>query len=446
MTDLDIWLSDVLVARTVTRSRGGKISIEYTDEGLSRYSVGSPVLSCSLPAFPGPAAPAVSRAFLEGLLPEGRALEVAAARLRGVHLDAAGAPATPADAVALLLEYGRECAGAVSVMPSGQVPPTEHRLSEPLSGTDLDQLIQNLPTRPLGADPDRDIRMSLGGAQDKLLLTRVDGRWHTPHSGHPSTHILKPTTVWPYSAENEALILALSRMCGLSSSDAWVEKIGATSVLVAQRYDRIRSEDGTIIRIHQEDMCQASGLRPKDKYHIGRPSQHMSAVLRAFANSPRTEISTLFKQVAFRCLVGDEDGHGKNYSLLLHDGTVEIAPIYDTLCTLEYPTLSGKMATRIGVQSSLAKVDRIALLNEARAMGIPQTEAESALDELAADLRSGIENLPGALTDGWPVDHLIDTVQDRTRRLETGEPLGAPETTRRPRATLDAATTRRRQT
>jgi serine/threonine-protein kinase HipA len=437
---LDIWLHGVLTARVTAKSGRRKVVNEYTDEGRLGYGGGAPILSCSLPSIPGPNAPSVSRSFLEGLLPEGRALETAAARLRGVELDLAGAPATPSDVMALLAEYGRECAGAVVLTPSGEGSPTAGHPSSPLSEQELADLIRNLPTRPLGADPARRIRMSLGGAQDKLLLTRVNGRWCAPVDGYPSTHIIKPTTVWPHSAENEALVLALSRECGLSNNEAWTERIGDTTALVVERYDRTVKSDGTIHRLHQEDMCQAVGLRPKDKYLIGRPSERMARVLREFADSPQQEIVNIYKQVAFRAVVGDEDGHGKNYSLLLHDGVVKAAPLYDSFCTLEYPELSGTMGAKIGAHQTLAKVDRAALLDEAKAMGLLPREAEQAVDELSAHVRSGIESLPAEITEGWPSEHLIETVLARLHRLETGRPLGGVKKSSRPSRTLDTIT------
>ncbi|MFY2859252.1 HipA domain-containing protein [Mycobacterium sp. THU-M104] len=437
---LDIWLHGVLAARVTPKSGGRKLVIEYTDEVRLGYGGGAPILSCSLPSVPGPSAPSVSRSFLEGLLPEGRALQHAAARLRGVELDLAGAPATPSDAMAVLAEYGRECAGAVVVVPAGEALPTEGHPSSPLSEEELGDLIRNLPTRPLGADPARGIRMSLGGAQDKLLLTRVNGRWCMPVEGYPSTHILKPTTVWPHSAENEALVLALSRSCGLSGNAAWVERISDATTLVAERYDRNVASDGTIHRVHQEDMCQAVGLRPKDKYLIGRPSERMARVLREFADSPQREMTDIYKQVVFRAIVGDEDGHGKNYSLMLHDGVVKVAPLYDSLSTLEYSELSGTMGTKIGAQQSLATVDRQALLDEAKAMGLPARAAGQALDELATRVRSGIEHLPAEITEGWPSEHLIETVAARSHRLETGQALGGVKESSRPSRTLDTIT------
>lgn len=93
--NIDLWLGGVLTAQAILKPGGRKVVIEYTDEGRHGYGGGAPILSCSLPSTAGPNAPTASRAFLEGLLPEGRALQTAAARLRGVELDLAGAPATP---------------------------------------------------------------------------------------------------------------------------------------------------------------------------------------------------------------------------------------------------------------------------------------------------------------------------------------------------------------
>ena len=94
----------------------------------------------------------------------------------------------------------------------------------------------------------------------------------------------------------------------------------------------------------------------------------MTRLLQVNADSPREQIATLFRQIAFRAIVGDEDGHGKNYSLILDDGSVRLAPLYDSLCTLIYPKLAGNMGAQLGTRTSLAKVDRTALVEEATAM------------------------------------------------------------------------------
>ncbi len=128
--------------------------------------------------------------------------------------------------------------------------------------------------------------------------------------------------------------------------------------------------------------------------------------------------------MAFRTLVGDEDGHGKNYSLLLNNGKVELAPLYDSICTLAYPELSGRMAAPIGNQSSLANVDRKALIEEAIAMGILQSDANSILEGLTADIRASISSLDASFTSGWPSEQVLDIIASRLDRLESGHPLG----------------------
>lgn len=419
--DLDIWLGGRLVARTESRDRGRKVRVAYDDAVADHYGAEIPLLSCSLPT-PGPSEPAKARAFLEGLLPEGRALDTAAAQVRDVRL-VDGAPETARDAVALLAEFGRECAGAVVLLPPGSAAPSEGRY-RPLDDDDLDAIVRGLPQHPIGSDLGRDIRMSLAGAQPKFLLARIDDHWCEPIDGAPSTHIIKPITEWPHSAQNEALIIGLGRTCGLTDSDAWVEQMGDTDVFIAQRYDRRFDEDGQIERLHQEDMCQAAGLRPKDKYTIGRPSEPMMRLLRDNAESPRTQIARLFQQVAFRAIVGDEDGHGKNYSLILDDGAVRLAPLYDSQCTLIYPNLTRDMGAQIGTRTNLAKVDRAALLDEAKAMALTTAEAEEGLDALTTSLRAAIEDLDARFTDGWPSEQVTDIVLARIERLENAQPLG----------------------
>ncbi|HEX8095489.1 HipA domain-containing protein [Jatrophihabitans sp.] len=443
--ELDLWLGDKLVARTATPARGGKVKIVYDGAVAGDLPAETPLLSCSLPT-PGPGEPAPSRAFLEGLLPEGSALSAAAAQVRGVRL-VDGAPESSVDVVALLGEFGRECAGAVVALPAGHPAPSGGRY-EPLDEMALAALVRDLPQHPLGADLSRDIRMSLAGAQPKFLLARIQGRWCEPVAGAPSTHIIKPTQAWAHSAHNEALVLAVARACGLTTSAAWIETMGETTVLVAERYDR-EVLDGRVMRRHQEDMCQAVGIQPSKKYEIGRPSDRMARLLREFAHEPRAQIAALFRQLAFRATVGDEDGHGKNYSVLLDNGLVSLSPLYDSLCTLVYSDLTGRMATKIGAQQSLAKVDRQALITEARAMGLTQAEASYELDAIASGIRTGLESLADEFTAGWPSERVIDIIAARATRLDTGAPLGSgPAAARRSSSsalTLDGATASRRR-
>jgi serine/threonine-protein kinase HipA len=442
MDALELWLDGRRVARTESRDRGRKVRIVYESEIAEEYGPETPLLSCSLPT-PGPSTPAAARAFLEGLLPEGRALEAAASRVRVRLRD--GHPDAPADAVALLAEYGRECAGAVVIVPAGMrgdQPGTYRRIAGPEFG----DLMSELPTRPLGTDPDRGIRMSLAGAQPKLLLAHFGGAWYEAADGAASTHILKPAGIWEHSAENEALVMTLARALGLTDREVWVEQVDGRAVFVAERYDRI-VRGRKVLRLHQEDMCQALGIRPAQKYEIGRPSAQMAGVLRIHTDSPQLELERLYRQVVFRVLIGDEDSHGKNYSLLHIDGRVTLAPMYDSLCTLLYPSLSGMMAAPIGSIQSLLRVTSTALVDEGRAMGIPGTRASEVLAEVGDGLEAALEGLDAAVTTGWPAERVIDLVSTRVRRLRAGQPLG--EGRARParrRVSLDEASANRTRT
>ncbi len=440
MDDLELWLGGKRVARTESRDRGRKVRIVYEPAIAAQYGREVPLLSCSLPT-PGPSAPASARAFLEGLLPEGRALEAAASRVREVRLRD-GSPEMPADAVALLAEYGLECAGAIVAVRAGEKADGKGRYRR-IDEAALEDLLAGLPSRPLGTDLEQGIRMSLAGAQPKLLLARFEGAWYEALDGAASTHILKPAGVWQNSAENEALVMTLAGAVGLTDRAVWVERVAGQAVFVAERYDRV-VRGRRVLRLHQEDMCQALGIRPAQKYEIGRPSERMAGVLRTFTASPRTELERLFRQVAFRVLIGDEDSHGKNHSLLLADGRVTLAPIYDSLCTLLYPPLSGTMAAPIGPHQSLLRVTSGALVDEARAMGLPAARAAEVLAELAEGLDQALGELESAVTSGWPAERVVDLVRGRIRRLQEGKPLGSgPAKPARRRVSLDEATARR---
>jgi serine/threonine-protein kinase HipA len=407
------------VAETLQSAPGLTTRLVYCEDINETFGDEVPLLSCSLPT-PGPTEPAKTRAFLEGLLPEGRALRTMASKHGVLLLN--DAPATIEDLTSLLGAYGWECAGAIMAIPHGTAPPTDARY-QPLDDQAVAKRIGALPWHPLGNDPELDIRMSLGGAQPKLLLSRIDGRWHDAIASAPSTHILKPTVTWPFSAHNESLVMNLARMVKLTPVSSWVEYFAETPCLVTERYDR-RMVDGEIVRLHQEDMCQALGIRPIDKYNVGKLNRRMVRLLREFTNTPSEQVMALFRQIAFRAIVGDEDGHGKNVSLMLDAGDVELAPLYDSLCTLAYPELNGKMVAPIGQQHYLAKVDRAALLEEASSMGLIEAEAREVLDELGTALRTAIESMPLELSSGWPSEELVGVINTRIDRLESGQQMG----------------------
>jgi len=419
--ELDVWLNDRLVAHV--RERRRKVYADYTEETVASCGPEVPLLSCSLPT-PGPGASDRTRAFLEGLLPEGAALQAMAAQVRGASLTAGGVPEKPTDSVLLLAEFGRECAGAVATAPAGGGWSPGPGRYDPVDTAGLERLVNDLPSSPLGADPGAGRRMSLAGAQPKLVLARLDGRWYEPVDGAASTHILKPTRTWPLSADNEAAVMSLARSVGLTGSESWVKEVGPQRVYVVERYDRTVLPSGVVVRSHQEDLCQALGVRPADKYSLGRPSQRIARVLRAYSADVEADLTGLLRHLTFRAVVGDEDGHGKNVSILLDDGRVSLAPLYDSLCTMAYPKLDGKMGGGVGRQVSLFKVDRQALVEEGQAMGLPAETATAVVDELAEAVRAAAAGLDRLDIDGRAVVSVKAIVAQRVDNLLNGRPMG----------------------
>jgi serine/threonine-protein kinase HipA len=420
--ELDVWLGNLLVANV--REKRKNVYVQYTDGAAARYGPEVPLLSCSLPT-PGPARTDNSRAFLEGLLPEGTALQAMAAQVRGVSLTATGVPQDPTDSVLLLGEFGRECAGAVSTAPVGFGWTPGPGRYDPLDAAGLERLVADLPTNPLGADPGAGRRMSLAGAQPKLVLARFDGRWHEPADGAASTHILKPTRGWPLSADNEAAVMSMARYVGLTDSAAWAEQVGPGRVYVVERYDRLVRSHGVVDRLHQEDLCQALGLRPAEKYKVGRPSQRIARVLRTYSADPEADLTTLLRHLTFRTVVGDEDGHGKNVSLMLDEGRVRLAPLYDSLCTMSYGELDGKMGAGIGNQVSLFEVDRQALVAEGEALGLPQQTVTAVVDDTAERIRDALGRLDGLDLEEQAIASVTKITQSRVANLLGGKPMGA---------------------
>lgn len=355
---LSVWIEGLRVAE-LEQGRASQIRCRYSEEALERWPLNSPLLSCSLPLDPRPrdALP-----FCVGLLPEGRALQILAENAR--------LPVT--DTFGLLARYGRDVAGAL-VIAAGEDPPDQAGFGvEPYGETELAKAVSELDEFPLGAHEDSEL--SLAGVQDKLLLVRLpDGSWGRPLGGRPSTHILKRDDLrFPGLIEAEAHCLALARAAGLTSIEVELIELASRQCLIVSRYDR-EVEGAEVRRIHQEDLCQALAIDPRDnrgraKYErAGGPSLRQAArLLDSYAVNPQAELDRLVSVIAFTVLIGNADAHGKNLSLLHPDPrNVTLAPLYDTVPTLLWPQLRAEAAMAIGAQPMLPDVGIADILREA---------------------------------------------------------------------------------
>lgn len=403
---LAIWLADIHVAN-VEQGRRGRLSLSYTEQALESFPSGSPLLSLDLPLTSGRFANARTRALLDGLLPEGEPRRMIAEEL--------GLPAT--DVFALIAELGKDCAGALVIQPEHEPPPTlpTATAAEPLSADDLVELIANLRGAPLGVG--RNVRLSLAGVQEKLLLTRLpDGSWGRPVSGVPSTHILKPPIErFENTVENEFLCMQVAKHLGLNVAGTEIIQVRDTPILVVERYDRIVNNDGSVTRVHQEDLCQAFGLPPERKYEQdGGPGlARIAELLRNVSASG--SVDAFLRALTVNVAIGNCDAHAKNFSLVHTDsGGLDLAPLYDLVSTRLYP-LDDHLSMYV---DAVQKADRVTIkriVNEAAKWGMRRDYAEAIVMDLAERLPEAV-SAAAADTPGVP-DELVELMLRRIERL-----------------------------
>ena len=306
---LDVYLLDDLVGYLI-QDDGGQVIFEYAGSWLNRP--GAVPLSHSLPLRPKRFRSKECRGYFAGILPEQAKREIIARNL-GI---------SARNDYAMLEQIGGECAGAVTFMPAGQPLPERDYEYRPLTQEELAGIIKELPTRPLLAG-DKGIRLSLAGAQDKIAV-RIEGdRICVPLGNAPSTHILKPSVArFEGVVFNEALCMKLAGAIGLPAAGVEIRNVDGMDYLLVERYDRHhRQNDGKepiVERLHQEDFCQAQGIVPEQKYQKeGGPSlKQCFALLRDFSSAPVIDLARLLDAVIYNYLVGNNDAHGKNFSLL----------------------------------------------------------------------------------------------------------------------------------
>jgi serine/threonine-protein kinase HipA len=283
--------------------------------------------------------------YFEGLLPDSDAIRKrVAARFK----------TGSTDAFDLLAAIGRDCVGALQLLPEGETPSGVERIDGVLlddEGIERHLLEVVTPDRFAGArDPDDDFRISLAGAQEKDAFLRWNGKWMKPRGATPTTHIFKlPLGLvggrqadFSTSVDNEWLCLRLFKAYGLPTAEAHIATFGKQRVLVVERFDRLASSDGTrLFRLVQEDFCQATGTSPLIKYeNEGGPGlKQLFTVVQQSQNVERDLRALMASQVLFWMLRAP-DGHAKNFSIQPQAGAAgrfRLTPMYDVMSA--YPVI-----------------------------------------------------------------------------------------------------------
>jgi serine/threonine-protein kinase HipA len=318
-------------------------SFAYLPEAVEEFGAGSVLLSNSLPVRKQAFGPDATRAYIEGLLPQGGRRR-AIARELGID---------PGDGYGLIAELGRDCLGAVTFLAEGEAEePRDGASICWLSEPELEEVVQPRPARLF--DPDRPLRMrfALPGERYKLALVRDEesGRWAWPEPGVPSTHIVKPEAPErPGLVANEHACTLAYRELGLPVAHTSVETIAGRTCLVSKRFDRW-GVGPNAERLHQESFTQALGVAPDNaegRLVAGTPTLgEASGLLRAIGEG--SAVATLMRVTFCDLLIGCAELRGANAALLFGSDGPMLAPFYDIASTEIYgetrprPAVSGE--------------------------------------------------------------------------------------------------------
>lgn len=320
-------------------------TLQY-DLGWAQSEQGRP-LSLSLPFTPGnaPHRGDKVRAYFENLLPDSKDIRERIARRYKTGTT---------DAFDLLAEVGRDCVGALEILPMGAssagVLPLQ---AEPLTDAQVAEVLRGATTpSTLGLMPNEDdFRISIAGAQEKTALLQVAGQWCLPRGATPTTHIFKlPLGLiggmkldMTHSVENEWLCATVLKAFGLPVAACRPLQFEDMKALVVERFDRAwwtsPEGDQRLIRLPQEDMCQATGVPPDAKYEAdGGPG--IDSIFKVLEGSMTGEQDrrTFFQAQVLFWMLCATDGHAKNFSLFIRPGgRYQLTPLYDVLSA--YPVL-----------------------------------------------------------------------------------------------------------
>ena len=333
-TELNVWMNGELVG-VWSRTRTGGHRLTYEETWL--HSSRRRSLSLSLPIGPSrQITGAAVSSYFENLLPENDNIR---RRLR------ARFRTRTTEAFDLLTAIGRDCVGAVQLLPPKMAPEGFDRVEGvPVNDAEVERLLRNVTAEPMPTMNEEleELRISIAGAQEKTALLCKHGKWFRPRGATPTTHILKlPLGLvggglqldMSESVENEWLCAQILRELGFSVAKTEMAVFGVQKVLVVERFDRQWMDERWVARLPQEDFCQALAVPPDRKYESdGGPGIEDALKLLSGSASPNADREQfLLTQLAF-WLLAATDGHAKNFSVFLNVGdTYRLTPLYDVL-------------------------------------------------------------------------------------------------------------------
>ena len=429
---LDVYWNGVRVATWSLPSRG-PTELVY-DRAWASSSAARP-LSLSLPMNldGAPLRGAAVESYFDNLLPDGDAMR---RRIQARFRTTSTAP------FELLAAVGRDCVGAVMLVPAGELPPPSSSIDvEPLDDHAIARHLAAVTSPPEPGDVDDDaFRISVAGAQEKSAFTWHRGRFGRPRGATPTTHLFKlPLGLvgarqidLSTSLENEWVSAEILRRLGVPMAESELRRFGDRKALVVTRFDRRLDRTGRFfLRLPQEDLCQATGTPSVRKYEAdGGPGLvDIAKILRA-SEARDEDLATLFRAQLGFWLLGAPDGHAKNFSIhLLAGGRLRLTPLYDVISA--WPVVGGRAdqihPKKLRLAMSLCGTTKHYRVDEVRRRHFVETGKRLGLVEVDALIDDVLSRVPGALADvsaklprGFPVTVLgaiADGVTKSAKRL-----------------------------
>ena len=423
---LSVLLNNRLVGH-LEKASTGAISFDY-DQSWLDWESAIPV-SLSMPlredAYRGEQVTAV----FENLLPDSLSLRKHVAEKVG----AAGT-----DAYSMLAAIGRDCVGALQFLADGVDADAKNEIQgEPVGLEDIEHILKGLAQAPLGLTKDDDFRISVAGTQEKTALLYSDDRWLKPTGTTPTTHLFKPSIGrlpngidLTHSVENEFYCLALAREFGLPVNNSEMQTFGATKALVVERFDRRWTRDGRLLRVPQEDFCQALSVPPSRKYQSdGGPNLVEILTFLQGSDTPLEDQARVFKAQILFWLIGATDGHAKNFSVFLGSGgSYQLTPLYDILTT--QPSLDQhqinrsqmRLAMSVGRnrQYPLHEILGRHFVQTGAAAKLPDSLVKETIGQVLDTVPGALERVEGILPKDFPVEihqSVSAAVTDRLKDL-----------------------------
>lgn len=343
------------------------------------------------------------------------------------------------DAFSLLTAIGRDCVGALQFLPDGIDPGIAGDTDgKPVSDDDVADIIKNLAAAPLGMGEDEDFRISIAGAQEKTALLRKDGQWFKPTGTTATTHILKPQIGQlpngidlSNSVENEYLCLKLLEAFGIPTPPAEIADFGERRTLIVERFDRLWARDGRLLRLPQEDICQALSIPPTKKYQSdGGPGMREIINLLKGSDTPDADITTFMRASIIFWLLGATDGHAKNFSVFLGPGgRFRMTPLYDVLTAQpsldqrQIPRKKFKLAMSVGKKRHYAIHDIMPrhFMQTADLAGVGTPTMRAIFEDIEANAERQAQDVIASLPGSFP-DQLVTStmaaIEHRSRLIE----------------------------